>query len=185
MTRAAQKSVALDDKEPVGQILLGWAYTLTAQRDKVIAAFERATQIDPSLSVAYSSLGIALSWASSPDDGIVNLTKAMRLSPQDPMMFQFHLGMSIAHFAAERYEDTSEWAQRSLQRRPDFPATYRYLAASYAHLGRSDEAHAALEEMYRLNPTFSLAADRVVLSTADPVFVERFIAGLRKAGLEE
>jgi adenylate cyclase len=149
MTKAAQRSVALDDKNPVGQLVLGWT------------------------------------WGGRTDEGIENLKKAMRLSPYDPVMFFFFLGMSIAHFALEEYEEAADWAQRSVQRGPADPAAYRYLAASYAHLDRIDEARGALREMFSLDPKFSLDADRVILSTADPAFVERLFDGLRKAGLKE
>ena len=109
----------------------------------------------------------------------------MRLSPHDPLMFYFFLGMSVAHFAVEEYEEAADWAQRSLQRGSVDPATYRYLAASYAHLDRADEARRAMQEMLTIDPEFSLATDRVILSTADPAFVERLFDGLRKAGLPE
>jgi adenylate cyclase len=183
MARAAQRSVALDDKNPVGQVVLGLTCTATGQRNEMIAALERATQIDPSFALAYSLLGAFLSWGGRTDEGVENLQKAMRLSPHDPAMFSFFLGMSIAHFAVEEYEEAADWAQRLIRSRPDFPTAYRYLAASYAHLGRSDEARAALQEMFRLNP--EVITDRVILSTADPAFVERLFDGLRKAGLKE
>jgi adenylate cyclase len=185
MAEAAQRSVALDDKHPFGQFTLGWAYSLAGQRDKVFGALELATRLDPSFSFAYASLGIFQAWAGRPDDGMANVKKAMRLSPHDPYMFHFFTAMAIVHFSAERYEDAADWARRALQRRPDFPATCRYLAASYAHLGRLEEARTVLEEMFRLNPEFSLATDKVVLSTAEPAFVERLFDGLRKAGLKE
>jgi adenylate cyclase len=185
MTKAAQRSVALDDKNPVGQLVLGWTCMATGQRDKMIGALERAIQIAPSFATAYGVLGLTLSWGGRTDEGIENLKKAMRLSPYDPLMFFFFLGMSIAHFALEEYEEAADWAQRSVQRGPADPAAYRYLAASYAHLDRIDEARGALREMFSLDPKFSLDADRVILSTADPAFVERLFDGLRKAGLKE
>ncbi len=50
------------------------------------------------------------------------------------------LGMSMAHFAAERYEEAAVWAKRSIRNKTVEPAAYRYLAASCAHLDRVDEA---------------------------------------------
>jgi adenylate cyclase len=185
MVQAAQNSVALDAKDPLGQLVLGWAYALTAQRDKMIAAFEIAVQLDPSFAFGHHSLGITLAWVGSPEDGIASLKKAMRLSPRDPLTFFFFLGMSTCHFAAEEYEEAADWAQRSVQTRPVEPAAYRFLAASYAHLDRVEEARRALRDMFSLDPKFSLATDRVILSTADSAFVERLFDGLRKAGLEE
>jgi adenylate cyclase len=185
MARAAQRSVALDDKNPVGQLVLGWTCIPTGQRDKMIAALERAIQIDPSFATAYGVLGMVLSWGGKTDEGVENLEKAMRLSPHDPLMFFFFTGMSIAHFAAERYGEAAAWAQRSIRGGTTDAAAYRYIAASYAHLGRVEEARRALREMFPLDPKFSLASDRVILSTADPAFVERLFDGLRKAGLKE
>ena len=130
-------------------------------------------------------LGLVLSWAGRADEGIENLEKAMRLSPHDPLMFLFFTGMSIAHFAAERYGEAADWAQRSIRSGTTDTAAYRYIAASYAYLDRVDEARKALREMFLLDPKFSLATDRVILSTADPAFVERLFDGLRKAGLKE
>ena len=85
----------------------------------------------------------------------------------------------MAHFTAERYEDAVDWAQRSVQRRPDWPLGYRCLAASYAYLGRDGEARAALQEVLRLQPEFSSAQLRLVYASADPAFVQRYIDGLR------
>jgi len=185
MAAAAKQSVALDDKNPFGQLVLGWTCLPTGQRDKMIAALERAIRIDPSLATAYALLGLVLSQGGRTDEGIENLEKAMRLSPHDPLMNLFLLGMSIAHFADEKYTEAADWAQRSIRSRLVEPAAYRYLAASYAHLGRFDEARRALREMFVLDPKFSLATDRVILSTADPAFVERLFDGLRRAGLQE
>jgi hypothetical protein len=48
-----------------------------------------------------------------------------------------------------------------------------------------EAANKALAESSRLQPEFSLTALRRNLSSAHPTFVERFIDGLRKAGLPE
>ena len=64
---------------------------------------------------------------------------------------------SLSAEILERYEEAIRWAQQSLQRRPDWPITYLVLAASYAQLDRIDEAQAAVQELLRLNPDFSLA----------------------------
>ena len=94
-------------------------------------------------------------------------------------------GLALAHFAAERYEEAVGWAQRALQRRPDFAFAYRTLAATYVHLGRQEEAGQALDQALQLAPDFTLAAGRRVLLTADAQVRERYLEGLRLAGLSE
>ena len=60
------------------------------------------------------------------------------------------------------------------------------LAASYAQLGRIDEARAALAEVLRVEPDLTLGKLRDRFSpTTDPDPLERFLDALRKAGLPE
>jgi TolB-like protein len=185
LDRAARRSVALDDKEPSSYLFLAWAYSLAGQEDKALAASELAVQLNPSLAMAHSGRGNFLARTGRPDDATESIEKAMRLSPRDPMMWAFLLGMAVARFVSGRYQDAVEWSQRSLQRKPDAALPYRFLAASYAHLGQLDEARRALNEALRLTPEFSLSAVRLIAASADPAFRDPLIDGLRKAGLPE
>jgi adenylate cyclase len=182
--QAAQRAVAQDDKDPLAQLSLGLAYNLSGQQEQSIAALEFAVELNPSLALGNLMLGSFLGLAGRAEEGLEYLHKGIRLSPQDPSMWMYLSYGALVYFSAGRYEETAEWAKRSLQRRPDWPLAYRYLAAGYAHLGRMDEARAALKEMLRLQPQFSLSALKVVLASAAPDFVERLIDGLCKAGLE-
>ncbi len=56
---------------------------------------------------------------------------------------------------------------------------------SYAHLDRLEEARAALDHAYRLQPDYNTAQTKLVFAGAPPEFVERYVDGLRKAGLRE
>jgi tetratricopeptide (TPR) repeat protein len=93
--------------------------------------------------------------------------------------------MALANVAAERYEEAIQWAQQSLHQRPDWPIACLVLAGSYAQLEQTDEAQAAVGDLLRLNPGFSIAGVRLLLSASDKPFVERVLDSLRKAGLPE
>ena len=60
-----------------------------------------------------------------------------------------------------------------------------YFAASCAQAGRVEEARAALGEMLRIQPSFSVSTFRSGLSAADPDFMDCYVDGLRKAGLKD
>jgi adenylate cyclase len=186
VVRAGRMSVALDDRSPYSQLALGAAYTLTGPQNKMLAALESAIELNPSLGLAYGILGNFLSAvAGRADDAIANLDKAIRLSPKDQLLFAFFSGKAFAHLATGRYDEAVEWAQRSLQHRPDWADAYMALAASYAHLGQLDEASRTSEELLRVHPEFSLAAYRLVYAALDPDLTEHIFDGLRKAGLKE
>jgi len=59
------------------------------------------------------------------------------------------------------------------------------LAASYGHLGRFAEAREEWEEVFRINPDYSLEHRRKVLPYKNPADFERIVDRLRKAGLTE
>jgi adenylate cyclase len=183
--RAAQTAVTLDDSDPHGHISLGGAYMASGQREEAIAAFELAIELSPSDPLAHSELGQVLALSGRADEALKSLERAIRLSPRDPMMWYTLMAVAMAHFGAECYAEAVEWARRSLQRNPGNGQAYVYLAASYAHLGETDKARAALQEFLRLVPDFSLARLGVLAGAMEPAFFEHLLDGLRKAGLEE
>jgi len=183
--KCAEKGVALDAGNPLAQMAWGAACSLTQQRDKMIAAFESAIELNPSLTTAHSMLGAYLAMAGRHEDAIAHLEKAVRLNPRDPFNWLSFYGMGMAHFAAGNYEESVKWAKKSVQNREDLAMGYRTLATSYAFLGRDDEARTAFQAVLRLQPDISVSHVRLNLSSADPAFTDRFIDGLRKAGLKE
>jgi TolB-like protein len=185
LEHAARKSVALDSTDPLGQLALGRWYFVTGQRDKVLPCFELAVLLNPSLAYGYFVFGLYLARAGKPEEGIAKIEKGMRLSPRDPRTWMGFLYMAQAHLAAGRYEQAVEWAQKSLQQGPDYAASHRILAVSYAHCGELGEAKKALAEALRLQPDFSVVRLKQALLSADPAFTECLADGLRKAGLPE
>jgi len=75
--------------------------------------------------------------------------------------------------------------ERSRQSRPDYQITHRALAATYAQLGRLEEARTTLQEDLRLAPNDAISAIKAQYAAADPDVLERYFDGLRKAGLKE
>ncbi len=65
------------------------------------------------------------------------------------------------------------------------PGAWRYLTASLALLGREGEARVAKDELLRLMPGESLRWIREVLPSDNADRIERFVDGLRKAGVPE
>ena len=151
----------------------------------MIAAVERAIELRPSFALAHAMLGLYLGQTGRPDEALTHLEKAMRLSPRDPMTWLFNYSVAASHFGAGRYDDAVAAAQRSLQQKPDYVFAWGLLAASQAQLGRTDEARTAFEEMLRQQPEIDTAALGRFFSHADADWFQRFIDGLRQAGLPE
>ncbi len=177
--RAAERAVALDSEHPTALTALGFVCAMTGQHERAIAVLERAIRLNPSSALAHWALGAALAPSGCPDCAIPLIEKAIRLSPHDPWMQEFLFNIAAAHFLAERYEQAVTYAKRSLEAKSDQPGAYRLLAASYGHLGRAEEAKAALDALLRLMPDFSAADLEAFLP---PAVAERYLVGLRQAG---
>jgi adenylate cyclase len=75
--------------------------------------------------------------------------------------------------------------KRRILRNPDTDTSRALLAASYGQMGLTDEAREAWRELLRVNPGYSIEQRRKVLPYKNPADFERFVEGLRKAGLPE
>ena len=76
-------------------------------------------------------------------------------------------------------------AKQAIEFNPAFPDAHGTLAASAAHLGDMVEARAALDVFVRLLPGLTLGDPRLIRPFRRPADRDRFLTGLRKAGLSE
>jgi adenylate cyclase len=184
LDRAARKCVELDHQDSLSHQALGLSYSIKGQREKAIASFELAIHLNPSNPTAYHNLGFWLAMTGKGEDAIMCLQKGMRLSPHDTGIFFSTYSMALAYFALGRYEEAVDWALRSVQRRPGHSPALRVIAASYAYLGRLDEARVAAQELLRVEPGFSLVGWEGSRPDIDTGLLKQFLEGLSKAGLK-
>jgi tetratricopeptide (TPR) repeat protein len=127
---------------------------------------------------------IAHLFAGNLDDVIACGMRSMQLSPGAPDNYSCLEHIAQAHYYAGRFTEGAEWAQRSIDLEKVFAFSYLVLAASNAHLGRSEEAQAAMKVALTLRPDFTIAK----FSDFPMRFPERrklFVEGLRMAGMPE
>ena len=104
----------------------------------------------------------------------------MRLNPRYPDWYESNLG--ITTYTAGRYDDAIA-ALKQLQNHN--VETRSYLAASYAQLGRAEEARAEASKVLEFDPAFSIAAWAEKRAYKNQVDLDHYLDGLRKAGLPE
>jgi len=107
------------------------------------------------------------------------------LSPFDPYTFLCVYIIAFAHFAARRFEQAIEWADRALHDQPRLAAAMRVKVAALAYLGRLDEARAELSRLLALDPKLTIASFRAFAHFHAPEVLELWVTGLRLAGLPE
>ena len=108
------------------------------------------------------------------------IERGIQLNPRDPMLsFMMLQSLAFKHLYARRYEQAVEWAQKSIQQRPDNPIPYVALASSLGHLDRGDEGLKYIEKCEQLRAGFPTKHAQTM---SNPTYREHVLDGLRKCG---
>jgi adenylate cyclase len=142
----------------------------------VIGLLDRALKLNPSSARGYQWSGWLRAWAGEPDLAIEHFEMSLRPNPREQQANPL-MGIGVAHFFAGRLDEAKAVLLRSLQEKPNWVPTYRFLASCYVHMGRLDEAR----EVVRLLRTMT----NVLVPSADnwrnPKQREFYLSGLRLA----
>jgi TolB-like protein/Flp pilus assembly protein TadD len=155
------------------------------EHEEAIAKAQRAITLDPNDGNSYLAMAYALIHAGRPKEALDFVQRAMRLDPHYPAYHLFVLG--LAHFSMEQFNEAAISFERALKRNPKNYVPLIHLAATYAHLGREQEAATAIEKLSKVLPIFSVGFvnGRRTFPYKIPVDLDRLLDGLRKAGLPE
>lgn len=146
---------------------------------------DRALSIDPNHAWAWTRRGFSHVYAGESESALSAFDMAMNLSPRDPFAFHTYIGIGLAHFAAEHIDEALHWVRRALDSRPGITWPYRDQAVFLAHAGKLDEARQALAEFTYLRPDMTLSTLADALRFMSPALLQRYLGGLRLAGVPE
>jgi TolB-like protein/DNA-binding winged helix-turn-helix (wHTH) protein/Tfp pilus assembly protein PilF len=184
--RQGRHAVALDPLDCFCHCALGRVLCVTHQNDEALAALDVALELNPSFAQAYFAQGFNLLWYGREIEAETLLDRATILSPRDSHIASFHQVRSWAHFSLGEYDIAAEFARRAT-RQPNI--TYRAfatLAASLGHLGDRAQAEAVAVELLQRKPNYCTeTARQQFFFCNDAGFIDRFVEGLRVAGVSD
>lgn len=154
----------------------------TAALRRAIHSALRRAPFTPEV-VVFSGWGFA--WLGEPEPAIEcfrTREQALRLSP---WVAAVKSGLSFALVQVGQDEEAIHEAQLGLDLTPDLSTLYRVVASASAHLGRMEEARAALKENERINPGDSISEGWKRNTFAVTSGTRRYYEGLRLAGMPE
>ncbi|MDA9981380.1 tetratricopeptide repeat protein [Gammaproteobacteria bacterium] len=175
----ALQSVQLDLNDYRAHWVLGSVYMHDGKHAQSLAEFDRALEINPNDAGLLAFSGQVLIYWGRMDEALERFQRAIRLNPNCPDWYYWVLGMAYFHLGD--YEE----ALRTLQRMSAPQHGRRMLAATYAQLDRLEEARAEAKEYLKVTPNFSIAVWAKSEPYTDPNELQRYVNGLRKAGLPE
>ena len=158
------------------------------QFDQAISELKVAIGDDRNLAAGYASAGATSIVAGRAAEAVPFLETAIRLSPRDPLLnvWQFQICHAHAHLA--QWDQAIAWCGKSTATRADYWLPYADLAAAYAWTGRDADARAAVAELLKLMPGYTVRKWLDAGVSDNPTFrseYQRIVDGLRKAGLPE
>jgi TolB-like protein/class 3 adenylate cyclase len=184
--RLARRAGVLGKDDAVALCTAGIALAyVVGELDDGAAFADRALVLNPNLAWAWLFSGWIKVWLGEPEVAIERVAHALRLSPQDPHIFSMQSATASAHFIAGRYAEALSWAEAAILGRPTFFLASCVAAASGAMAGRHAEAEKSMARLRRLYPEFRISNLKELLTTRRPEDYERWVEGLRRAGLPE
>jgi adenylate cyclase len=168
---------APDDPEALGLAAFTFGYSGSEYTDTAMTVVERSLTLSPSRAHSWLVSGWIRLWAGRPESAIEHLNTSLRLNPRGPRPMHT-LGIGIAHFFSRHFDNALPMLHASNQELPNFGETYRFLAASYAHLGQLDQAQEMIERLRTVSPAL---VGRDAAPYRNPEHRELLLSGLRLA----
>jgi len=153
--------------------------------DDAAAYIDRALALDQNLASAWAASSLVRVWLGEPEVAIEHATRAMRLSPHDPLTFFMQSAIAAGHFFAGRYADASSWAERSIHEHPGHIHSTAVAAAAGALAGNQIAAGKAMAQLRQIYPDLRISNLRDLWPIRRAEDFDRWAEGLRKAGLPE
>ncbi len=127
--------------------------------------------------------GRSLIFSGRPEEALPLIQWGLRLSPYPhiiPVRFE-----GETYHALGRYEEALAAFERARALTPKSPLPLVWLMMTYADMGRTDDARTTAQELFELNPKFSVKRYVLGLEDKDRTEVERRLDSLRQLGLPE
>jgi TolB-like protein/Flp pilus assembly protein TadD len=177
---AADTAVNLDPNDAGNHWIRGYVLAHHDRWQESDAELATAHELDPNHADSWAIQSDLTTLRGRPLEAIKQLEKAFRLNPYPSSWYLLLLGK--AQYAAHQYES----AVQTLRREETYRTmSRRYLAASLAQLGRTEEARREAEYFKISNPHFTIGSFARTQPFRDEAALAHFIEGFRKAGLPD
>jgi adenylate cyclase len=172
-----------------------WKGQLLRARGRYRAAipeYETALAADRNSVLALAALGQCRFFSGLLEEVIPAQEQAIRLSPADPYLPNWHWRIGMVHLLQSRIDESVFWLERARSANPRLAGPHAWLVSAYALQGDLRRAGNEFAEACRLsgdNRYASIAAFKAAqpfeTASISMLAEETFFSGLRKAGVPE
>jgi len=179
-------ALELDSGHARAMALLGHSCTIL-HRDHERADELLARALDLAPNDAETSLWSipTLAYTGRAEEAVRSAERAIRLSPNDPLLFRHHHFLSIAHYARGCWEEAAHWGLRAMRSNGAYTSNLAMTAAALAAQGRTTEAREPAARLVELVPGMRVGEVMTRWPHQDATVRERFGRHLIAAGFPQ
>lgn len=180
----AETAIEMDASNGRALALLGHSHAiLKRDYDQAQELLGRALAECPNDAEARMWATPTLAYVGRLDEAVANAEYAIRLSPEDPLMYRYEHFSSIAHYCSKNYAEASRFGLRSMRRNKNYSSNLLITAAALAALGKLPESHLVAEVFLGLHPQRSVSDVMARAGLIDPATREEYAQHLVAAGI--
>ena len=183
---AGQQALSCDANDPFVLAIAGYLESFVHGRPQAaVELFNRSLLLNENSAFTWGMSAVTYCYLGDAEQAMDRLRNAWRLSPFDPLNFMFYTAAGIASLVADRPQEAIAWLQKALRANARYCPCLRTLAIAFALDGRKDEAISAGRDLIAAQPTFRISRFASWYPLKRAADLDRFLAGLRIAGLPE
>jgi adenylate cyclase len=179
--RFASAAIAKDDQDTFSHYVASVVAMFRKDYERWAHEADRALSLNPNYARALNQRGTVHIYTGEPAKAIPLIERAMRLDPAFQQQYIHFLG--TAHFVAGDYVNAAALFRDRIAVNPTTDLSRAFLSSALGHLGKVDEACEVWRELKAINPRYSPVEHLARLPFKNASDAEKFILGLRKAGL--
>lgn len=179
----AQRAVEIEPTSPQTQWVLGFIYMAKGEFARAAEVVERSVALSPNFADGYGLLALINNQMGRGDQALRFIRKGMRLNPGYSWDYPYNEGR--AFYLMGEYDKAIASLLLALERNENAWNPRLYLAASYARLGRLEEAEWEITQLQMNSPGLTISSTNNVLPMAEGEHRAQFLQDLRAAGLPE
>ena len=181
----ANRAIQLEHRDYIGHYALGRLLALGKKHAAAVVSLEYAISLNPNFAHGYYGLAVVHLYAGDPEIVLQYIDKALRLSPQDPLLWAMLMFKAHAHGLLGNVDSAREYLEQAALLPNASFLIFASLAVRYAELGRVEESKKALARAIELNPELSVHSYREGVLRINPRAVDHVVRFIRQAGLTE
>jgi TolB-like protein len=180
-----ERAAELGRSDPVALSAAGMALGLIVRDlDRAAVLLDRSLLLNPNFAASWVRSAWVRLFLGQFDLAIEHASRAMRLSPLDPLLVGMQTAIAFAHFCAGRNDQSAAWAEAAVNEQPSFAPALRVQAASSGLLHRMHDVSKALARLREINALVPISELRH-FPFREPKYFAQYAEALRKAGYPE